>query len=176
MKHKLKDLVLSMKNDPNIDQQTLQTFLSRLSSNPKYLKAEGVADHFCVGVLLINKKEKKIFMGHHIKSDHWMGAGGHMELGECPLDTVIRECKEELDLVVNDANLFDLTHFEDVNRKNCTQHYDFFYRVDIDTLPSLSADTKEFYEAGWLSYEDALKKKLLPKYRASLLKLLAAQS
>lgn len=155
----------------SIDKRTLSAFRDRLKKNNTYLKVDGAPDHFCVGVLVINKKEKKIFVGHHIKSDHWMGAGGHMEEGESPLETVIRECEEELGLVVDSAKMFDLTHFDDVNRADCSQHYDFFYRIDLDSLPAFSVDKGEFHESGWFTFDEVLKKKLLPKYRESLLKL-----
>lgn len=163
--------VLSLNRNLNIDQKTIKIFLNRIKRNSKLLKSEGVDDHFCVGVLVINKEERKIFVGHHIKSDHWMGAGGHMEAGESPLQTVIRECEEEIGLKVTEATLFDLTHFDDVNRKSCKEHYDFFYKVELSSTPDLKADRGEFHEAGWYTFDEVLKKKLLPKYRASLLKL-----
>jgi len=174
MKHKLKDAVLSLKDSPNINQKTLQTFLSRLNSNPKHLKAEGVPDHFCVGCIALNKEKKKIFLGHHIKSDHWMGVGGHMELGESPMQTALREFEEELNFKAPNMTLFDLTHFDDVNRTDCTDHFDFFYYVLLDSCPMFEYDKKEFHQAQWLTFDKALKKKLIPKYRTSLLKLLAA--
>lgn len=155
----------------SIDKKTLESFKKRLEKNNSYLKSEGVDDHFCVGVLVTNRKERKIFVGHHIKSDHWMGAGGHMEKGESPLQTVIRECQEELNLKVTKANLFDLTHFDDVNRRNCKEHYDFFYNVELGSTPKLIADKGEFHESGWFTFDEVLKKKLLPKYRLALLKI-----
>lgn len=154
-----------------IDKKTIQAFKRRFTKNKTYLQSDGVDDHFCVGVLVINKIERKIFVGHHIKSDHWMGAGGHMEEGESPLQTVMRECEEEIGLKVTEATLFDLTHFDDVNRVGCAQHYDFFYKVELSSTPNLKADIGEFHEAGWYTFDEVLKKKLLPKYRASLLKL-----
>ncbi len=155
----------------SIDKKTLQAFKKRLQKNNKYYKADGVDDHFCVGVLVICRKENKMFAGHHIKSDSWMGAGGHMDTGESPFHTAVRECEEEIGLKVTNAILFDLTHFDDVNRVGCAQHYDFFYKVELDSTPDLKFDSNEFHEGGWYTYDEVLKKKLLPKYRASLLKL-----
>jgi len=154
-----------------IDKNTLQAFKKRLQKNNNLYKTDGVDDHFCVGVLVLNSKEKKIFVGHHIKSDHWMGAGGHMEAGESPLQTVVRECKEELGLNVTKATLFDLTHFDDVNREGCAQHYDFFYKVELSSTPDFKFDHGEFHEAGWYTFDEVLKKKLLPKYRSALIKV-----
>lgn len=154
-----------------IDKKTIQAFKKRLTKNNTYLQSDGVDDHFCVGVIVMNPSVKKIFIGHHIKSDHWMGAGGHMEEGESPLQTAIRECEEEIGLKVTKATLFDLTHFDDVNRKSCKEHFDFFFNVELSSTPDLMADPGEFHEAGWYTFDEVLKKKLLPKYRASLLKL-----
>lgn len=155
----------------SIDKKTIQAFKKRLAKNNTYLQSDGVDDHFCVGVIVMYRSKRKIFVGHHIKSDHWMGAGGHMEEGESPLQTVIRECKEEIGLKVTEATLFDLTHFDDVNRKSCKEHFDFFYNIELNSTPDLKADRGEFHEAGWYTFDEVLKKKLLPKYRASLLKL-----
>lgn len=155
----------------SVDKKTLQTFKKRLTKNKTYLKSDGVDDHFCVGVVVISRRENKMFAGHHIKSDSWMGAGGHMEADESPLQTVIRECEEEIGLKVVEATLFDLTHFDDVNRTSCKEHYDFFYKVELSSTLDLKFDTNEFHEGGWYTFDEVLKKKLLPKYRASLLKL-----
>lgn len=158
----------------SIDEGTIWAFKKRLQKNNKYYKADGVEDHFCVGVVVICRKENKMFAGHHIKSDSWMGAGGHMDAGESPLQTALRECEEEIGLKTLNATLFDLTHFEGVNRQGCDQHYDFFYTIELNGTPNFKFDPKEFHEGGWYTYDEVLKKKLLPKYREALLKLFSS--
>ncbi len=155
----------------SIDEEAIRAFKKRLQKSNKYYKADGVEDHFCVGVVVICRKENKMFAGHHIKSDSWMGAGGHMDAGESPLQTALRECEEEIGLKTSDATLFDLTHFEGVNRKGCDQHFDFFYKIELGSTPNFKFDPKEFHEGGWLTFDEVLKKRLLPKYREALQKL-----
>ncbi len=41
--------------------------------------------------------------------DCWDLVGGHIEDGESPLDAVVRECAEEIGVVVDDPTPFDVT-------------------------------------------------------------------
>lgn len=43
-------------------------------------------------------KDGKVLLVHHRKLDMWLPAGGHIEEGETPEDTVLREAKEEAGL------------------------------------------------------------------------------
>ena len=160
--------VLSLKNSRYVTQETIDDFLHRIKSNPKLLKSEGVRDHFCIGIKVVNAKEKKIFLGHHIKSGHWMGPGGHIEKGETPLDTARRECEEEIQYKPKKFSLYEIIHFDKVEKPSCSDHYDFGFYTIVDGTPTFNYDKHEFSDAKWLSFEEALIKKLLPEHRRSL--------
>lgn len=160
------------KKTGHIDPDMVRAFEKRIAKNTTYLKSDGVNDHFCVGVLLVDRVMQKVFLGHHIKSDHWLGAGGHMEPGETPLQTAIRETKEELGLDLTDFKLYNLTHFDDVNRDLCREHYDFYFYHEFDSHQDVKADPSEFHSATWFRFDEVLTKKLLPRYRATVRRLL----
>lgn len=162
------------KKTVQIDPDMALAFEKRISKNATYLKHDGVDDHFCVGVLLVDRAKQRVFLGHHIKSDHWLGAGGHMEPGETPLQTAIRETKEELGLDLAKFELYNLTYFDDVHRHLCREHYDFFFYHEFDSDQEVKADPSEFHTATWVPFDTVLSKKLMPRYRTAIQQLLAS--
>lgn len=46
--------------------------------------------------LLVDREEGAFLLGDHRKSGLWLPSGGHVEPGEDPVQTVRRECVEEL--------------------------------------------------------------------------------
>lgn len=57
--------------------------------------------------LLIYRNKKK----NDINQGKYIGVGGHIELGESPLEAIIREIKEETSLDVKDIRYRGLIHF-----------------------------------------------------------------
>lgn len=54
------------------------------------------AKHLVSYFLIVDGDEGAFLLGDHRKSGLWLPSGGHVEPGESPLDTVRRECVEEL--------------------------------------------------------------------------------
>lgn len=52
--------------------------------------------HLVSYFLLIDAEEQAFLLGDHRKSGLWLPSGGHVEPGESPVETVRRECVEEL--------------------------------------------------------------------------------
>jgi 8-oxo-dGTP diphosphatase len=52
--------------------------------------------HLVAYVLLVDDGARSVLLVDHIKSGLWLPAGGHVEPGEHPIETVRRETKEEL--------------------------------------------------------------------------------
>jgi 8-oxo-dGTP pyrophosphatase MutT (NUDIX family) len=45
---------------------------------------------------LVDSARRLVLLGDHVKSGLWLPSGGHVEQGEDPRDTVVREAREEL--------------------------------------------------------------------------------
>src|SRR5258706_5075312 len=61
-----------------------------------YTREEDSASHFSVYFLPYNPKTGEVFIVDHKKSSLWLFPGGHVDKGELPLQTAIREIGEEL--------------------------------------------------------------------------------
>lgn len=54
------------------------------------------AKHLVSYFLLVDPAAGAVLLGDHLKSGLWLPSGGHVEPGEHPVETVRRECVEEL--------------------------------------------------------------------------------
>lgn len=154
------ELVEESKNLPHADAKTLQAFIDKLK-HPPYTRDEGAKDHFTTYLVPFHKPSKSVFAGHHKKSGMWIPPGGHIDQGEGPLETVVREFKEELSYKITPdmAKLFQITMIDITNRPDCTRHLEFGFRIDMSEKVDFDYDRGEFYEAQWLPIPELLKKK-----------------
>lgn len=159
MKKVLLREILQLKNKPYVNRKTFAEFLIRLKSGG-ITRTQNPEDHFCSFFLPVNLAAKTVFLGHHIKANQWIPPGGHIENEESPRQTVRREFKEELafKLTHEKVELFDIgiSQISDL-RKTCNVHYDFWYLVFVENY-SYAFSRREFYTAGWLTIDSAIKK------------------
>jgi len=150
--------ILKLKNKKHVNKDFLQNFLERAYKGA--LSAdENPIDHFCCCFLPFDSKSKKIFMGQHIKSQDLLSPGGHVKKNEQPIQTIKREFYEELKYKINKekVELFDLAITDRIkDPRNCKIHYDLWYIVYIDKI-DFDFDKGEFYNAKWLTIDEALK-------------------
>ncbi|MFA9288916.1 MAG: NUDIX domain-containing protein [Weeksellaceae bacterium] len=164
--HYLQYLQLLSRN-PNIDKQTYQQFVDFINSTDKLSRDTNIPYHLCSFFVPYDPVKKSIFMGHHIKSDSWIPPGGHIDEGDTPLETVIREYEEELGVKLIDETieLFDLSII-DINKpqSTCKRHYDIWHLVHT-TEQNYGYDKGEFLEAKWIPLDDAPAKMRVPEFQ-----------
>ena len=98
-----------------------------------------------------------ILLVDHINAERWLPTGGHVEPGEHPRETAIRECREELNIQAEfllDGPVL-LTSTETVGKTSGHTDVSIWYAFKADRTVALEIDRKEFYQARWF-HKDAL--------------------
>jgi 8-oxo-dGTP pyrophosphatase MutT (NUDIX family) len=144
---------------PYIASKRVQTLKQRAEDTRPLTRDEGESDHFCTIFIPIVHSTARVFIGHHIKSGLWIPPGGHIDKGETPQETAVRECKEELATTINgaDLTLIDCSYAPIMNRPNCSRHLDLWYALTCLRELPFDYDRGEFHEAGWCNIEEAIR-------------------
>ncbi len=137
-------------------------FVSR-SKEGQLTRDENPYTHFCVYFAAYDPKSKEVFIGHHKKSGLWLFNGGHIDKGEIPKETLIREIGEEWGLKIDlesvgEPKLITITPINNPAKQKCTKHYDIWYFVPVSRenfTPDEEKLNTEFYVTGWRTIEEA---------------------
>lgn len=145
--------------------EVVQQYLTRLSEG--YLtRDENNETHFCVYFAAFDPETDRVFVGHHKKSGLWLFNGGHIDKDETTRQTLRREIGEEWGNKIRmqedslaRPELLTVTQIDSL-KQTCKTHYDIWYFVWVheDTFnPEKSKLDKEFYEARWMTLDEARK-------------------
>lgn len=148
--------IVSQKN--TVNKTTVNLFKKRIKEK-KLIKNVNVSNHFCVFFLPIDVQNKKIYLCYHKKANDWIPPGGHIDENELPIQTVIRECKEELSIDINEDQIefFNLSVKQvDNTNSNCKTHYDIWYLVNLK-VQYIDFIKKEYFDAKWVLISEAKK-------------------
>jgi 8-oxo-dGTP diphosphatase len=114
---------------------------------PKHL-----VSYFAVG------EGNHILLVDHKSAQLWLPPGGHVEPGEHPRDTVVRELKEELGLVAahDIAEPLMVTCTTTVGLTAGHVDVSLWYVVSADKRESIQFDEQEFAGVKWFRFSDLL--------------------
>ena len=160
LEKQLKKIIASVPARPDI----VKAYRHRLKEG-LFSRDDNKQSHFCVYFAAYDPKAEKVYLGHHKKSGFWLFTGGHIDRGETPTETVIREIWEEWGQRISSGAvgkpvLLTITEIIDNPRVLCKRHFDIWYlfgvelkkfKVDFDKL------AKEFYQNRWVSLAAAQK-------------------
>ena len=97
-----------------------------------------------------------VLLVDHINAELWLPTGGHVEPGEHPRATVLREIREELSIdgeFLIDAPVF-LTVTETVGKTAGHVDVSIWYALRGDRRAKLEFDTSEFHGVCWFHRDD----------------------
>ena len=95
--------------------------------------------------------DEHVLLVDHINAELWLPAGGHVDPGEHPRDTALREAKEELSLdgeFLKEGPVF-LTITETVGKTAGHTDVSLWYVLRGDRRSNLVFDHSEFLDAKW---------------------------
>lgn len=173
MKNYLQNEILKLKNHDHVSKKIINDFLTQLNHTQNLIQENNPQNHFCVFFLPIHLVTKSVYLVHHIKANDWIPPGGHIDKDETPIQTVKRECFEELrhELNKEKIKLFDLTIAKINNPKVlCKIHYDLWYIIHTKKI-NFNFDKGEFYNAKWVNIKKALNLTKIPNYNAIIKKI-----
>lgn len=116
--------------------------------------------HLVSYFLLVDADEGAFLLGDHRKAGLWLPSGGHVEPGEDPVDTVRRECVEELGVEANfDKRTGDRPVFITVTQtrpSRLEQHTDvsLWFVLAHSRRETLQPDPREYRSVRWWTVDD----------------------
>jgi 8-oxo-dGTP diphosphatase len=100
---------------------------------------------------------RNILLVDHRSAQLWLPPGGHVEPGEHPRETVVRELFEELKVVAEHdiAEPLMVTCTTTVGLAAGHDDVSLWYVVTVDRSQNIQFDEQEFTQVRWFSYLDA---------------------
>jgi 8-oxo-dGTP diphosphatase len=99
MRKTVRKTVQSIKYIDSLELEHIKDTINWLDSGAKIYrikKPDVPLKHLVSYFILLDEQHKKILLADHKLAGLWLPTGGHVEINEDPVVTVIRECKEEL--------------------------------------------------------------------------------
>jgi 8-oxo-dGTP diphosphatase len=164
---KIRNLVEDIETYDQLEEEHKFNVLNWIDSKEplfRITKPDNPPKHLVSYFVLFDSVNNSILLIDHIKARLWLPTGGHVEVDEDPLDTVIREAREELNIDASlntefEANPFFIT-------VTSTQHTDIhtdvslWYIIEGDSNTVLEFDQKEMKSYRWLTLDSVLQENL----------------
>jgi 8-oxo-dGTP pyrophosphatase MutT (NUDIX family) len=116
--------------------------------------------HLCVYFALFDEARRSVLLIDHVKAGLWLFPGGHVDDGEDPRATVLRELSEELQVAGEFHPRFgDDPLFLTVTRtRGEHSHTDvsFWFVLAADQDMHITADPREANEVRWFALDDPI--------------------
>jgi len=161
---KLEKTLIEIAESTEADSKTKNFFITA-AKNGSFCKDDDPQTHFCVYFAPYDPIKRAVFIGHHKKSGLWLFNGGHIDKNETPKQALKREIGEEwgIDMDVNGLapSLLTVTNIiSNPAKRPCKNHCDIWFFIATDSekfAPDVNLLSKEFYETGWKSFDEARK-------------------
>jgi 8-oxo-dGTP diphosphatase len=136
--------------------------------------------HLAVYLVLVDDRSRSVMLVEHRKAGLRLPPGGHVDEGEDPRASVVREAREELGLLASFHPLSrDAAFFVTVTQtKGPHSHTDMtlWFLLEGDSTVPLHGDQREFAGLGWVGLDDPIEtpNRFDPQWRRFVAKLCRA--
>jgi 8-oxo-dGTP pyrophosphatase MutT (NUDIX family) len=114
--------------------------------------------HLCVYFALFDAARRSVLLVDHVKAALWLFPGGHVDDGEDPRTTVLREAAEELHITGEFHPQFGNEPLFLTVTKTRGEHshtdVTFWFVLAADQGMRIDADPREAHEARWFALDD----------------------
>lgn len=159
IRDRIYDSVSAIRPLDDIERQHIDFVLTWIQLGVEIFRTEKPATppiHLVSYFLVFSPEESKVLLVDHKKADLWLPPGGHVEVGEDPKETVLREAKEELRIEAD--FLFEEPLFLTVTQTvgNVTQHTDIslWYVLKLHSDDPITYDKDEFNQIRWFAIDN----------------------
>ncbi|HSD56332.1 MAG TPA: NUDIX hydrolase [Candidatus Saccharimonadales bacterium] len=160
MKQVILDVVRAIQPYDELERQHRDDAMSWILSDDSMYRQQNPGKHIVSYFVLFDEKQGKLMLIDHVKAGLWLPTGGHVEDGEHPRATVLREADEELQLQADFHEQFgDKPVFITVTQtKGAGTHTDvsLWYVLKGDSNQVFSYDPREMNGYKWMLLQDIL--------------------
>lgn len=139
---------------------TLESICKTLKCQPgdliKYQDSQVLERQYCASAYTIDFKNKKVLLMYNKKLNKWLQPGGHIEYSETPVQTAIRETKEETGINIKIVGTtFDDENYEPIATKRYTNSVGDMIDIQYLAIPlNTKIKNKEKNKVMWLDLKD----------------------
>lgn len=171
-------IVSSMSPLDALEKDHIKFVLDWIESGSEIFRIEKPATpetHLVSYFVIVSPEMDRVLLVDHKKAELWLPAGGHVDPGEDPKETVRREAREELGI---DAEfLFDEPILLTVTKTvgNVAKHRDvsLWYVLKGDPDQTLDYDPGEFHQIRWFAIDKIPFEKSDPHMKRCIQKMLS---
>ncbi|HTE22572.1 MAG TPA: NUDIX domain-containing protein [Candidatus Limnocylindria bacterium] len=160
---KVFDLVQDIPAFDELERQHIADIVSWIGSRTniyRIAKPDKPPKHLVSYFVLIDPDHESLLLADHIKAQLWLPSGGHVEVGEHPKDTVIREAEEELGqpaiFLRNNDKPFFATVTQTVGLTAGHTDVSLWYLIRGSTDDHINFDRGEFNDVAWFTFKEIL--------------------
>lgn len=123
-------------------------------------------DNWGTGIILQHPQTKKILLARRTDGNkEYASPGGKVEYSESPKDGILRECKEESNVVIHDMKCYDFRTHTSPNGKNWVDFLFYSDKFDDSNIQNQASEMEPFE---WFTVHEALQLELFPPTKAAL--------
>jgi 8-oxo-dGTP pyrophosphatase MutT (NUDIX family) len=159
----VRKLVADIKPYDDLEKNHIEDTLAWIDSSAplfRITKPDNPPKHLVCYSVLYDETMNRLMLVDHIKASSWLPAGGHVDPGENPRDTVIREASEELNIDASFTQRFgpDPYFVTVTTTKGKVSHTDvsLWFIVKGDSSLKYTYDPSEMNSYQWLSPKEIL--------------------